>query len=132
VALFRAQPDVARQPQVAEALRRCLALGREITSLELHPEGALLGAARIDLRLFTVEPASGPAGQVCKLAEAAVRDPGFRRQLLERRRSIRQVARELPELLPAGPPPIVGGPKVERNAPCPCGSGKKYKRCCGR
>ncbi|MEA3547140.1 MAG: SEC-C metal-binding domain-containing protein [Thermodesulfobacteriota bacterium] len=19
-----------------------------------------------------------------------------------------------------------------RNAPCPCGSGKKYKRCCGR
>ncbi len=22
-------------------------------------------------------------------------------------------------------------PKVERNAPCPCGSGKKYKRCCG-
>ncbi len=22
--------------------------------------------------------------------------------------------------------------KVERNAPCPCGSGKKYKNCCGR
>ena len=22
-------------------------------------------------------------------------------------------------------------PKVSRNAPCPCGSGKKYKRCCG-
>jgi preprotein translocase subunit SecA len=24
-----------------------------------------------------------------------------------------------------------GGAKVGRNAPCPCGSGKKYKRCCG-
>jgi len=24
------------------------------------------------------------------------------------------------------------GPKVGRNAPCPCGSGKKYKRCHGR
>jgi len=24
------------------------------------------------------------------------------------------------------------GEKVGRNAPCPCGSGKKYKRCCGR
>jgi preprotein translocase subunit SecA len=24
------------------------------------------------------------------------------------------------------------GDKVGRNAPCPCGSGKKYKRCCGR
>lgn len=23
------------------------------------------------------------------------------------------------------------GPKIGRNAPCPCGSGKKYKRCCG-
>jgi hypothetical protein len=22
------------------------------------------------------------------------------------------------------------GPKVGPNAPCPCGSGKKYKRCC--
>jgi preprotein translocase subunit SecA len=24
------------------------------------------------------------------------------------------------------------GPKVGRNEPCPCGSGKKYKNCCGR
>ena len=23
-------------------------------------------------------------------------------------------------------------PKTGRNAPCPCGSGKKYKQCCGR
>ena len=23
-------------------------------------------------------------------------------------------------------------PRVGRNAPCPCGSGKKYKRCCGK
>ncbi len=28
--------------------------------------------------------------------------------------------------------PIVTGPKVGRNDPCPCGSGKKYKKCCGR
>ena len=27
--------------------------------------------------------------------------------------------------------PVVGGGKIGRNAPCPCGSGKKYKRCCG-
>jgi hypothetical protein len=25
-----------------------------------------------------------------------------------------------------------GAAKVGRNAPCPCGSGKKYKRCCGK
>ncbi len=27
---------------------------------------------------------------------------------------------------------IVRGKKVGRNAPCPCGSGKKHKKCCGR
>ena len=27
---------------------------------------------------------------------------------------------------------IVKGHKVGRNDPCPCGSGKKYKQCCGR
>lgn len=24
------------------------------------------------------------------------------------------------------------GPKIHRNDPCPCGSGKKYKKCCGQ
>jgi len=27
--------------------------------------------------------------------------------------------------------PIIAEPKVGRNEPCPCGSGKKYKKCCG-
>jgi len=27
---------------------------------------------------------------------------------------------------------VVAGKKVGRNAPCPCGSGKKYKHCCGK
>ncbi|MEO1998357.1 MAG: SEC-C metal-binding domain-containing protein, partial [Planctomycetaceae bacterium] len=38
---------------------------------------------------------------------------------------------------PGAPPtaidPIINrDPKVGRNAPCPCGSGKKFKKCCGR
>jgi preprotein translocase subunit SecA len=28
--------------------------------------------------------------------------------------------------------PVRVGPKVGRNDPCPCGSGKKYKNCHGR
>ena len=28
--------------------------------------------------------------------------------------------------------PAPGQPKIGRNDPCPCGSGKKYKRCCGK
>ncbi len=30
------------------------------------------------------------------------------------------------------PKPKRTGPKVGRNDPCPCGSGKKYKQCCGK
>ena len=34
----------------------------------------------------------------------------------------------------AAPPPVVEAkpPKVGRNDPCPCGSGKKHKKCCGQ
>lgn len=32
---------------------------------------------------------------------------------------------------PQRPEPRQVGPKIGRNDPCPCGSGKKYKRCCG-
>ena len=31
-----------------------------------------------------------------------------------------------------GEGPIHAPRKVGRNEPCPCGSGKKYKKCCGR
>ena len=28
--------------------------------------------------------------------------------------------------------PVTHDKKVGRNQPCPCGSGKKYKQCCGK
>ena len=28
--------------------------------------------------------------------------------------------------------PVVNGEKIGRNDPCTCGSGKKYKKCCGK
>lgn len=33
-------------------------------------------------------------------------------------------------IAPAGVP--AAAPPISRSAPCPCGSGQKYKRCCGR
>ena len=33
---------------------------------------------------------------------------------------------------PVGSPIVNPSPKVGRNDPCPCGSGKKYKKCCGQ
>jgi preprotein translocase subunit SecA len=50
-------------------------------------------------------------------------------------------ARQSPSMVPGAPagesPPASApirksGPKVGRNDPCPCGSGKKYKKCCGQ
>lgn len=35
------------------------------------------------------------------------------------------------ELTRAAKPIVREGPKISRNDPCPCGSGKKYKKCCG-
>jgi preprotein translocase subunit SecA len=29
------------------------------------------------------------------------------------------------------PQPYIAPPKIGRNDPCPCGSGKKFKKCCG-
>ena len=37
----------------------------------------------------------------------------------------------LPNNEPPRQTPIVKKEKVGRNDPCPCGSGKKYKKCCG-
>jgi uncharacterized protein YecA (UPF0149 family) len=55
-----------------------------------------------------------------------------------RRREEREkdYAKQLPgEDDPPLPPPvepIKAEDKPDRNDPCPCGSGKKYKKCCGK
>ena len=36
------------------------------------------------------------------------------------------------EILLNPPKTVIAEKKVGRNDPCPCGSGKKYKKCCGQ
>jgi uncharacterized protein YecA (UPF0149 family) len=43
-----------------------------------------------------------------------------------------RIAYEYPERNPEIIPFPTGNNRVGRNEPCPCGSGRKYKRCCGR
>ncbi len=38
---------------------------------------------------------------------------------------------EAPDRVPLSAVPFRAAPKVGRNEPCPCGSGKKFKKCCG-
>jgi len=86
----------------------------------------------------------GPSKAFIMAAERAGVDTcdenALRRFMIEY--NLRQVARieAAPEAPHPRPPSIVGPatpvyhsqPKPGRNDPCPCGSGKKFKKCCGR
>jgi len=54
----------------------------------------------------------------------------------ERERREKEHRGQLPgvdgEPLPPPVEPIRADAKPKRNDPCPCGSGKKYKQCCGK
>lgn len=66
--------------------------------------------------------------------------PQMRKMMLQKRlrdRKLRAVMDKYidlsdDDLAPALEPIVREEPKVGRNDPCPCGSGKKYKKCCGR
>jgi len=46
---------------------------------------------------------------------------------------LRELSKRVPPPPPSAPAPVEPHTrKVGRNDPCPCGSGKKYKKCCGR
>ncbi len=56
-----------------------------------------------------------------------------RRERLERERAQAKLNKGAAgEAVPVAKPEKRDGEKVGRNAPCPCGSGKKFKKCCGK
>jgi preprotein translocase subunit SecA len=65
------------------------------------------------------------------------REPGdAERRFVNRREREERHRKQLPgadeEALPPPVEPITANAKPKRNDPCPCGSGKKYKNCCGK
>ncbi len=63
------------------------------------------------------------------------REPGqdkFFRKADKEKAYKKQLPGEDEEPLPPPIEPIHVDRKPERNDPCPCGSGKKYKQCCGK
>jgi uncharacterized protein YecA (UPF0149 family) len=50
--------------------------------------------------------------------------------ICEERAKIKAKGKRLKPLYLDAPEPITASSSVGRNNPCPCGSGKKYKKCC--
>ncbi len=55
--------------------------------------------------------------------------PDFYKQLLRRHEKLKMIYLNC-RRKHYSPPQTITGRKVGRNDPCPCGSGKKYKKCC--
>ena len=90
-------------------------------------ESAYREAAGLAIELDAPEAA---AGAWERLAELLRGQPGRRAEEGDAAREAEawRLARDDDELLPEEPYRAL---KVGRNEPCPCGSGRKYKRCCG-
>ena len=97
--------------------------------------------------LRAVDPGQAPSGDDRALGPRPVEsrgpaevDTGSGSSLEDFTRDVRRKKeRELAQVRMAGAgdakaevKQVIRGQKVGRNAPCPCGSGKKYKKCCGR
>ncbi len=66
---------------------------------------------------------------------AGIFDRFSRRYQKQQERKKRQAAVLSPDDAPLPEAPVEqarAADKPERNSPCPCGSGKKYKKCCGK
>ena len=66
----------------------------------------------------------------------ATDDRNFGKRFDDKREKEKKIKTGLPgeDEQPLPPPvePISKGQSVGRNDACPCGSGKKYKKCCGK
>jgi hypothetical protein len=92
--------------------------------IDTSREGENLGHARASVRRLRAVTTEG-SPEIRPLWNALLEDHGHR-PLRERFRRMRALADRPPR-----PQRQVLPPRGGRNAPCPCGSGKKLKRCCG-
>jgi SEC-C motif-containing protein len=136
-----------RAAATAEELMRSRFTAHAIGDFQ-HVHRTYLGTAR---KPFVEESAGGPAPAWTRLVIHA-HEPGARpdqafvdfsayyregdgEQALHEKSEFQRIDGEwfYARSVRLGPAPIKSAhPKVGRNEPCPCGSGKKYKHCCGR
>jgi hypothetical protein len=91
-----------------------------------------VGHVRVSLERLTVPEVHGP--DLVKRLWHKLLDWYGPERIRDRFRRMRQVAQQRPPRRPAASiaaPSLAPAAKVGRNEACPCGSGKKFKRCCG-
>ncbi len=89
----------------------------------------------VDLRRWTIsnaEDRGAPTDLQKRLWADLQRDAPYAREEMNRRHAeLLRIAPEIRALSGTAPTPVRrSGPRPGRNDPCPCGSGRKYKKCC--
>ena len=117
----------------------CMSCGGCPISLTFYELGAGGGKAvlhvstRPEMRDYQVAQAPAPQLSADRVMEQLRRRQPLRRLLRKRQARMQEAARNIKaRYFQAAPPSSAARPAAAgRNDPCPCGSGKKYKRCCG-
>jgi hypothetical protein len=121
---YEAQSDEPLDPRLAKEIQSLLAELPEDVRRELN-----LGQIEVDDPAFL----EGLTDHVSRLALA---NPRIGRKLLGKLRrlqtSVRRTVREVDPDVKTSDTIQRESPRVGRNAPCPCGSGRKFKQCCLR
>ena len=79
-------------------------------------------------KMPTIVPMSSEAARLLGEAQKELKDQGFDVDLDYNADEITTMS--MPDGISGKT--VVGTKKIYPNDPCPCGSGKKYKKCCGR
>jgi preprotein translocase subunit SecA len=94
----------------------------------------LLAAINRDLlkAVFRVQPASQEKESQSEAESRKVDESKLQYSGGERPEQFKQLQTNKSSGEESSPKPVVNKNQVGRNDPCPCGSGKKYKKCCGK
>ena len=93
-----------------------------------------LGAVGINLKQFRVDEIQAieaPEKELTQIFSKFQKRAGVKKTLKTRQKEMKVIGKEIAKLsIKNRSQGRKSGSKLGRNDPCPCGSGKKYKKCC--
>ena len=121
-------------PGVLVAKKKLFRVTLHFTKLVERGRDASVGAARVSLRDGAIVEWKATTHEDRALVERLwgafrARHPRISNRLRTRRQKLTELARHHPA---SASRTRTRAAKLGRNDPCTCGSGKKYKRCCGK